>query len=179
MRSFDQGRFLVGVFCIVFLSLALLFTPSARADFDVSVDSKLTDIVFAAGDTTIVIPFKDGVATWISDPAEKVLLGFYTEAALRKLTGKIYTTPIPGVTPNVGNIYLVARNCYVRAEKDAWYAWPIRFSSFGIGLRSADGKIRHNGLALFGDHAWQDMLGKFRIQELELFEDIYVEEKKE
>ncbi|MFA4941687.1 MAG: hypothetical protein WC582_03805 [Patescibacteria group bacterium] len=33
------------------------------------------------------------------------------------------------------------------------------FSPFGVGIHSPrDGKIYHNGLALFGDYAWDEMM---------------------
>ena len=141
---------------VLFITVIVIavFVSSAFADFDVSVDSKLADIALSVGDSTIVIQFKDGVATWLSDEGEKIFCGFYTEEALQKLTGKRYTASAIGVTPNVGNIYLVVRNCYTKSEKDAYYAWPIQFSAFGIGIRYDGGKkICHNGLAIFGSHA--------------------------
>ena len=143
--------------CIV-IAVLFAFTPStARADFDISVDSELTDIAFSIGDSTIVIPFKDGVATWVNKEDGSFGIGFYTEASLEKaaLSDTVYTISVAGVTPKTGNIYFVLRGT---SEKDnTLYAWPVAFSPFGIGIRSSGGKVYHNGLALCGDHALRDM----------------------
>lgn len=144
------------ILCLFVLLVGVV--SQAAADFDVSVDSNLTDIALSAGDTTIVIPFKDGVATWVSKPDEGFFIGFYTEASLKKVAQaeKVYTIPAIGVKPNAGNIYLVIRGI---SEKDnTFYAWPVQFSPFGIGLHSTDGKVCHNGLALFGPHAIKTMI---------------------
>jgi hypothetical protein len=150
MKRFDQSWFLIGVFCIVFLALALLFTPSARADLPVSVSVELTDIIIISSTDTIFLPFKDGVADFIQFKEKNCFIGFYTEAALQRLAGsgaKIYATPVRGITPYMGNVYLVNRNIWLNFEKDVYYAWPIEFVP-DPGLRPFDQK-RFQGKVLW------------------------------
>ena len=150
------------LFAVIFMALAVSPAPG---DIGIIVRVALLKVQTVSENNVHSerIAFEDGKAVWQGYGG--YYFAVYNEESLKNLvqcdSTKVILAPYEeGVAPPFGNLYLVLKNILggvgtesYGLDADTFYVWPIKFPTAGTKSDDADGIIRYQGIAPFGDMA--------------------------